>query len=73
MLAVPYLLRMMPDAAADIAPDAPEAQSVDADRDASPLPLDVRTDIPPPALPYLLPAMLPDELSPAPLAPPEKK
>ena len=77
---VPYVIAMAPDGAADVAPDELEAQSLDADRDTSPVPLDVRADIIYPAPPYLLPPMAPDELpggaqgtAPAPLSPPEKK
>src|SRR5512133_1955348 len=63
---VPYVVAMLPDAAPDVAADALETQGVDADRDATSVPLDVRADIPYPPPPYLVPPMLPD-------APPDKK
>jgi hypothetical protein len=53
---VPYLVRIV-DAAPEVEADALEAQSVDADRDASSLPLDVPADIPNEFPPYLHPAM----------------
>ena len=75
LIAVPYLVVMVEDAAADLAPDAGEAQGVDADRDASPPPLDARLDTVFPQPPYLLPALAPDETPGAPALPmpPEKK
>jgi hypothetical protein len=80
LIAVPYLVVMVGNDAADTAADALEAQSVDADRDATALPLDVRADISYPPPPYLVPVMAPDEqlggtqgTSPAPLELPEKK
>ena len=54
LVLVPYLVVIVEDAAADVAPDAGEAQGVDADRDASPPPPDVRPDLLDPPPPYLV-------------------
>jgi hypothetical protein len=77
----PYVVAMSPDAALDAVSDALDGQSVDADRDASHLPLDVRADIASPPPPYLVfPRIGGDEplggaqgTSPSPLSPPAKK
>ena len=74
LMSVPYLAVMVEDAAADVAADALEAPSVDADqdtgldadridnRDASEAPLDVRPDILFPPPPYVIMfALAPDE------------
>jgi hypothetical protein len=80
LIAVPYLVVMVEDAAADVVADALQAQSVDADRDASALLLDVRPDISYPPPPYVIMPMVSggplggaQGTPPGPLAPPEKK
>jgi hypothetical protein len=59
LIAVPYLMVMVEDAAADVTAGAPEAQSLDADRDAFALPADAEADMfyPPPAYLYLARAL----------------
>lgn len=59
LIAVPYLMVMVEDAAADVVADALQAQSVDADRDAFALPADAEADMfyPPPAYLYLARAL----------------
>jgi hypothetical protein len=73
LLAVPYLMVMVEDAAAD----AREAPTVDADRDGASSP-DVGADVSFPPPPYLILPMLADEslgvaTAPGPSIPPEKK
>jgi hypothetical protein len=63
---VPYLVMLAPDAAADTAPDARDAQSLDAEADVKGPWLDGRADIINVLPPYLAPFLLPD-------APAEKK
>jgi hypothetical protein len=71
LIMVPYLLAMVPDAAAEVAPDVGPASRLDADDDASTL--DVRADIAYPPPPYLVPPVALDELPRAPGPAPEKK
>lgn len=59
---VPYLVMMAPDAAADLAPDAGDAQSLDAEADVKERPLDARADIINVLPPYLAPFLAPDLL-----------
>jgi hypothetical protein len=80
LIAVPYLVVMVEDAAADVTAGAPEAQTLDADRDTFSLPRDVGPDMSFPPPPYLiLPQVAGEPLgdeqgaAPGPLAPPEKK
>lgn len=80
LIAVPYVVVMLEDAAADVVADALQAQSVDADRDAFALPADAESDISYPPPPYvILPMVSGGPLDgaqgtpPDPLAPQEKK
>ena len=60
---VPYLVMMVPDAGADMAPDAGDAQSLDAESDVKGPSLDGRADIINVLPPYLAPSFLPDASS----------
>jgi hypothetical protein len=80
LIAVPYLVVMVEDAAADVAADAQQAPGVDADRDAFSLPRDVGPDMSFPPPPYVIMPMVSggplggaQGTPPGPLAPPEKK
>jgi hypothetical protein len=83
LIMVPYLVVMVPDAAAEVAIEAGDAQGLDADRDggdaASVSPPDVAPDLAYPEPPYLAPSFAPDKLPGGahaeadPAVPPEKK
>jgi hypothetical protein len=64
LMAVPYVVAMVEDAAADVVADALETQSLDADHDVFSLRPDLGSDalyLPPPPPPYLVPYIPPEK------------